>query len=565
MFTLIGTSFSAGRSDRFAAPFVISLGPGISDHPLTGRVFLLVSRQSDGEPRLADTSAWYNNTPDSPDPEPLMFAKDAGQVAAGSSVYITAQDVGYPVASVRSIPAGDYTVQAVFNVYTRFARADGRVLWAHKDHGEGQHTFLSPGNLVSEPQRVHFDPAHPRRTRLRLTRVLPPIEPRPDTEFVKHLHVTSRLASEFWGQDMEVGITIALPAGYAQHPERRYPVVFHQGHFDEGAVFSRLEPSTNVQGQAGLRDWTERNKAFIDAWQTGGVPQLIVVSMQHPTPFYDTSYFVNSPNTGPWADVFIHEVIPYVDAHFRTIAQPYARVVAGLSSGGGISAYLQVHFPRQLGGAWIFAPDPVDFRDFYTVNLYTDKNAYREPGHEWDTAPPRYTYRSTKGQSLQSIQRQTQLFDVLGSHERSGEWMDNYDALYGPIGDDGYPVPVWNHRTGDINPEVVAYWRSHGSDLRVYLEDNWARIAPDLDGKLHFAVGEMDNYFLNGGLYLLEEYLRRASSPTISANFKYGRPMVGHSFDGVGYDPFPAALLQDIAAHIAKRAPPDADSSWYGR
>jgi hypothetical protein len=178
------------------------------------------------------------------------------------------------------------------------------------------------------------------------------------------------------------------------------------------------------------------------------------------------------------------------------------------------------------------------------------------------TAAPRYTYRSTKGQSLQTIQRQAQLFDVFGSHERSGEWMDNYDALYGPVGADGYPVPVWNHRTGNIDPDVVAYWRTNGFDLRAYLEANWSRLAPDLDGKLHFAVGEMDNYFLNNGVHLFQDFLRQVHEPDVSASFQYGSPMVGHSFEGVGYDPFPVALLEEMAADIAKHAPPDADSSW---
>jgi hypothetical protein len=562
--TVIAFAFptSTISSTESALRFTVVLDQGLVDHPVTGRIFVLISRQAAGEPRLADTSAWYNNTPDSPGSVPAMFAIDAKDLSAGGAVDVTTGDVGFPVANLRSIPAGDYAVQALVNVYTRFERADGHVVWAHKDQGEGQHALTSPGNLVSEPMHVHLDPAHVTAIRLHLTRVLPLIEPRPDTEFVKHARITSRLASAFWGQAMDVGITVALPAGYGQHPERRYPVLFHQGHFNESAVFSMLEPPSSVAAE--LHRWTERSKAFVDAWQSGRVPQMIVVTLQHPTPYYDTSYFMNSPNTGPWADVFFSEIVPYIDAHFRTIAQPYARVVAGLSSGGGIAAYLQVHYPTQLGGAWIFAPDPVDFHDFYTVNLYSDKNAYEEPGHEWGMAPPRYTYRSTKGQSLQTIRRQTQLFDTMGSHERSGEWMDNYDALYGPVGNDGYPVPVWNHQNGAIDPKVVAYWRANGADLRAYLEANWSRIGPDLDGKLHFAAGEMDNYFLNGGLYLLQDFLEHAHEPTISASFKYGRPMVGHSFAGVGYDPFPIALLNDIAANIAKRVPTGTDTSaWY--
>jgi hypothetical protein len=151
--TLIAFASPWSISRESARHFTVILDQGLVDHPATGRVFVLISRQTSGEPRLVDTSAWYNNTPDSPSAVPVMFATDTANFAAGGAVDITIDDVGFPVASLRSIPTGDYTVQALFNVYTRFERADGHVLWAHKDRGEGQHAFSSPGNLVSEPMR----------------------------------------------------------------------------------------------------------------------------------------------------------------------------------------------------------------------------------------------------------------------------------------------------------------------------------------------------------------------------------------------------------------------------
>jgi len=239
--------------------------------------------------------------------------------------------------------------------------------------------------------------------------------------------------------------------------------------------------------------------------------------------------------------------------------------MAGMSAGGFTSAYLQIHYPQLFGGAWIFAPDPLDFRDFYTINMYADKSAYFEPGHPWDLAPLRYEYRSTNGQPLQTMQGLVRYFDVLGTHGRSGQWIDNYDAMWGDVGPDGYPLPVWDHRTGEIDAKVVASWRAHGADLRAYLETNWSSLAPQLTEKLHFAAGEADNFFLNNGEILMQQFLAKRH-PSINATFRYGVPAGGHSFVDMGYDPFPNALLEEMVTDIARHAPSEVDTSyWKGR
>ncbi len=543
--------------------FEISIDRAIAGNATVGRLFVFISRRFDAEPRLFDGSVYFNNAPSSPLTAPLIFARDVENVTGGPPLALDGSAVGYPLENLRQIPAGEYNVQAVLSVYTQFKRSDGRTLWAHKDDGEGQDVLAGPGNLVSAPVRVHLDPHRGFVVPLTLNRMLPARERPKDTELIKHLHFRSALASTFWGQDMEVGLTVALPSSYAEHPQRHYPVVLHQGHFGESAVFSALEPPLAEPGSAQMSAWSAAFGRFAADWGAGRTPQLIVVTLQHATPYYDTSYFMNSPNTGPWGDVLINEIIPYINAHLRAIPQPYARVLAGLSSGGGISAYLQVHYPEQFGGAWIFAPDPIDFHDFYTIDLYADENAYRAPGFAWNLAPPRCEFRSSRGQCLQTMEGLIRFFDVLGSHGRSGQWLDNYDAMYGPVGTDGYPVPVWDHRTGKIDHQVVGYWREHGADLRAYLQANQSRLAPDLTDKLHFAAGDMDNYFLNNGLYLLQDFLAEPEAPAIHATFKFGRPMIGHTFIGVGYDPFPAALLEDMAAQILKHTPPGQDTSWH--
>jgi hypothetical protein len=146
---------------------------------------------------------------------------------------------------------------------------------------------------------------------------------------------------------------------------------------------------------------------------------------------------------------------------------------------------------------------------------------------------------------------------VLGTHGRSGQQFEAWEAVYGPMGVDGYPKPLWDKLTGKIDPTVAQYMRDHNYDLRYYLEQNWASLAPKLAGKLHIYCGDMDNFFLNLAVYKLEDFLRGANPP-FGGSFEYGRPMKGHGWTPLNQ----AELLRTIANHITLNAPAGADNSW---
>jgi Putative esterase len=557
---LIALSAPAGAQPGIAVN--IAVDPGVRSEPVTGRVFLMFSRNHDTEPRLMTsyTYAYYFNDP-SVAYAPL-FGKDVANLKAGQPAVIDATTLGYPFKSLSDFPPGDYSVQAVLNVYTKFVRADGHVIYAHADRGEGQQFHLSPGNLVSEPMRVTLDPKQGIHLDLKLTRILPPIPVPADTQYVKRVSFKSGLISKFWGQDMRFGAIVVLPKGYDEHPKVHYPVVFHQGHSMEGAPFGfveQLPPAPPADANPRTQKHYAQIKALHDAWLSDSLPRVILVSLQHPTPYYDDSYLANSANNGPWEDALMQEMLPFLENKFRIIPQPYARVMFGGSTGGWISAALQIHRPKDFGGAWVFCPDPVDFREFVNVDLYADSAAFVAPGYEW-TAPERFISRSVKGQPRVSLRDFSRLSAVLGSHGRSGEFLDMWSAVYGPVGSDGYPQLVWDHASGKIDRGVVEYWRSHGFDLREYAERNWKSIGPSLAGKLHFSTGDMDNFYLNLAMYRMQDFLVSADPP-YGGSIKFGRPMIGHEF--YGYDPWPMAMLNDMAAEIEHNSPPSAlPVSW---
>jgi hypothetical protein len=222
----------------------------------------------------------------------------------------------------------------------------------------------------------------------------------------------------------------------------------------------------------------------------------------------------------------------------------------GGSTGGWESLALQIHHSDFFGGTWTYYPDPIDFRRYQLTNIYEDENAFYEPGHEW-TKPERTMMRGVDGQPKITVRQFSRLTRVLGSKGRSGQQYDAWEAAYGPVGDDGYPKPLWDKATGKIDRSVAEYMREHGYDLRDYVVKSWPKIGPQLTGKIHLYCGDMDNYYLNLAVYLFEDSAKSRTNPVADATFEYGRPMQGH-----GWMPmtFPE-LIRQMAEQITRNAP----------
>jgi len=266
---------------------------------------------------------------------------------------------------------------------------------------------------------------------------------------------------------------------------------------------------------------------------------------------------VNSANNGPYGDAIMQELIPELERRFRVIAEPYARVLTGGSTGGWEALALQVYHPRFFGGTWSLYPDPVDFRRYELTNIYADTNAFVVTRNPW-IAVERPSERRADGQPVVTVRQENQLNNARGSRRRGGENFAIWEATFGPTDSDGYPAPIWNDSTGAIDREVARYWREHDYDLRDHLERNWSRLGPDLAGKLHLICGDMDNYYLNLAVYLLEDFLSTTREPAYGGSFRYGRPLKQH-----GWQPMSnAELVREMAAHVARHAPAGAPAGW---
>jgi hypothetical protein len=432
-------------------------------------------------------------------------------------------------------------VQPFVNVYTRFDRADGRTVWLHMDQWEGQNWKRSPGNLYGEPVRVAWDPASRAPIRLVADRVIPPVTVPADSGPVRRLRIRSEILSRWWGRPIYLGATVLLPRGYDEHPDARYPVVYDHGHFSLG-------------NPGGFGAAAGRGAEFTRYWMADGTPRMLLVTLQHPSPYYDDSYGVNSANQGPYGDAITRELIPAVESTFRALREPWARLLTGGSTGGWISLAHQVLYPDLYGGTWSLCPDGVDFRYHQIVNVYADTNAYwLDRG--W-TRVERPTQRRPDGNVVAMMKDENWYELAVGDRSRSGGQWDVWEATFGPVGADGYPARVWDKATGAIDHRVADYWKAR-YDLRAILARDWATLGPKVADKLNVYVGDADSYFLNMGVHLLDDFLRTTESPRWSGEIVY-QPMAPHC-----WGPSLPELLPKMAAQVERRAPAGADArAW---
>ena len=508
-----------------APTFDISYSSANSGGRLTGRMFLIFAHSDNVEPRLQ--VGRYGTQ---------FFGVDFVDLPPDQAVHFDGTTLGYPINEMAAIPPGDYYVQAVLDRYTEFRRSDGNTLWMHMDQWEGQDWRRSPGNLYSQVQKITIGSTNARAIHLNADKVMPPIPEPPDTRWVRHIKIKSKKLTAFWGQPIYIGATILLPKGYEAHPDRHYPTIYQEGHFSIGAPLGFREDGSND---------------FSKDWASDSFPPFIAVTIQHPSPYFDDSYAVNSANNGPYGDAIQEELIPEIERQFRCIPQGYARLLTGGSTGGWESFALQVLYPDFYGGCWAFSPDPLDFDNVEGINIYKDQNAFYKQ-HEWYRVPTPNTRVPATGEvMLTSAQRNTMEL-VNGTHGRSGGQLDIWSAVFGPVGSDGYFKPLFDKSTGVIDSSVALYWRDH-FDMLNYLQRHWAEVGPRLVGKLHVFAGRMDDFYLNIAVYHMEDFLSATKDPYYNGSFMYG------DRGGHGWRPWTTSqLIRNMAAYLQqKKSLPD--------
>ena len=182
----------------------VSFPATTSAQPLDGRLLLLLSNDPSAEPRMQ-----INDTLKSQ----MVFGITVDGWKPGDPIKIGDDTQGYPIARLRYVPTGDYTIQAVLNVYETFHRADGTTIKLSADRGEGKQWNLAPGNLMSKPRVVHIGPGGLPIT-VSLDQIMPPIPPEPDTKYIRHIRIQSALLTKFWGRPVYLSAIVLVPEGF---------------------------------------------------------------------------------------------------------------------------------------------------------------------------------------------------------------------------------------------------------------------------------------------------------------------------------------------------------------
>ncbi|MER3522772.1 MAG: hypothetical protein C4326_01550 [Ignavibacteria bacterium] len=559
-------SIAVGQST--AVRFALSFPTERSAAALDGRMLLLLSTDSTAEPRFQISEG--------PETQ-LVFGVDVEGLRPNTPVVIDQRAFGFPLRSISLLPAGRYWVQGLLHKYETFKRADGHTVKLPMDRGEGQRWNRAPGNLYSSPKALWIDPSRDETITIVLDKEISPIDPPQDTKYIKHIRIRSERLSRFWGRPMFLGANVLLPEGFDTHPEARYPLMIFHGHFPYtfGGFRETMPDTARMKGEYSKRfKLPDYNKIvemyayeFYKEWTGPHFPRVVAVEIQHANPYYDDSYAVNSANLGPYGDAIMYELIPFIEKTFRCLGTGWSRFVYGGSTGGWEALAVQIFYPDEFNGCYAACPDPVDFRAYGVVNVYEHDNAYYYDS-KWKRTP-RPATRNYLGETLATLEEANHYELALGTHARSGEQWDIWQAVFGPVGDDGYPKPIWDKQTGAIDRSVALYWREH-YDLSAILRRDWQKgFGKKLEGKIHIYCGEADNFFLNNAVYLIEEFLKSTTDPYYAGEVDY-EPRAEHCWNGDHTRPnaisrlrYHQMFIPRAVERILKTAPPGADrTSW---
>jgi hypothetical protein len=432
----------------------VTLDPAAAEQPVSGRLFVFCSRKASGEPRFGPD--WFS-------PEPF-FAIDVINFKPGLTRVIDDRADGFPD-RLSTLPPGKYRVQALLD--------------QAPDTHQAAH---AGGNLYSDAREWRLDTPSSAGIDLVLNRVVPPRQFH-QTAWLKEVSVESKLLSAFHDRPVRHLAAVVLPPSYQREAARRYPVLyivpgFGGTHYDA----ARLYPLGAPPAEPGETE-------FIRVLLSGDCR-------------WGHHVFADSETNGPRGEALVKELVPYIDATYRTVTAPTARFITGHSSGGWSSLWVQVNYPESFGGVWSTAPDPVDFHDWQQVDLYAGPplSLY------YDEQRQRRPIARQAGQPILWYASFGKMDDVLA---RGGQ-LRSFEAVFSPLDNEGLPQRLWDRETGRVDPDVVQAWMKY--DISRLIKQNWLSLEPKLRGKLHVYTGAIDTFYLDGAVRKLAETLKQLGS-----------------------------------------------------
>jgi pimeloyl-ACP methyl ester carboxylesterase len=475
--------------------FRVSVDASLSTEPLAGRLLVMMSTRPGSDKRLTPAFG--------PDAHSVwVAAREVSDLTPQHPVILDPAELAYPEPFCNA-PAGSYHIKAVLDV----------------NHDFAYNYDTTAGDLASAIVEQQYNPSANDVIQLNLSERKADV-PVPTPAQTEPIDFVSPVLSAFWGRPIHMTGLVVFPPSYATSHDR-YPTAYLTHGF--GGNLQNLVLRT----APGITKLMTQKK----------IPEMIWILLAEATPT-GTHEFADSVNNGPWGQALTTELIPELENKYRMDAKTSGRFLTGHSSGGWAALWLQVTYPDIFGGTWPTAPDPGDFRNFARVDLTQRpaQNFYFEKD-----GSPRMLLRMG-GKDVQTTPDLALQEQVLG--EYSGQ-LSSFNWVFSPRGKDGRPMPLFDHVTGRIDPEVADYWEAH-YDIAHLLRTNWKSIGPKIDGKIHLTVGSVDTIHLNESAQLLEQTIKELGG---KATFTY---MEGRSH----FDLYQGDLFEQIANQMYAVARP---------
>lgn len=416
------------------------------DEPATGRLVIYVKHATT---RPID--------PDAIGGADYYFGIDADTVGPDEALVVDDHADAYP-AKLSSLPAGDYLGQAVLDL-----------------HHDDSNWRREPGNLYSDVTRFSIN-SQPQIVDLLLTRLIQPIQ-YPATPQAEVFQIRSKLLSDFHHRDIYLRAGVVFPID--QRPGRSYPAIYDVPGFGGNGISIVLHPIKPPTDPAALELARDTYHIYLDPESGNG-----------------HTLFANSDNNGPCGDALVTELIPALEAKYKLISDPNARIIRGHSSGGWASLWLALQYPQTFGACFASSPDPVDFHRLERIDIYDFANAYVDPAGK-----TLYGSRSEKT----TVREENAIEQVLGPRNTSGHDWDSWQADWGHRGLDESPANLFDPFTGAIDhTEAESYRRFDITDL---LKQHPDRYAPIFRQRIRLVVGDQDTFYLNEAVELLKKQL----------------------------------------------------------
>jgi enterochelin esterase-like enzyme len=311
--------------------------------------------------------------------------------------------------------------------------------------------------------------------------------------------VSEVLSGNPLGDSRERRVPIYLPPEY-ERSDVRYPVVYFLAGFSNGGVYLLGESA-----------WAETLPQRVDRLLNSGAIRPMIVVMPDCVTRFGGSQYINSNATGRYADHLVDELVPFVDARYRTRADRDHRVVMGKSSGGYGATVLAMRHPQLFGLAVDHSGDKY-FELCYRADIPAAVAALARYDHS--------AARFLSGFPQPPLERGRNWFTLVNMLAMASCYSPN------PASPVGFDLP-FDEYTAELRPAVWTRWLEHDP---VTLVDAHAAALRSL--RLYFLdCGRWDEHHLQFGARVYTQRLKALGIPHVYEEFDGGHMNVAHRYD----------------------------------